>query len=103
MARCLGCSPKVCGEWWLYVVADKDGSGPVKVGTSSKPTRRLAQHRKKTGRDLAVHFKRSFRCEFAACEAEERVTATLDAWRTRGDWFDRDVADVVAVAERTRA
>lgn len=99
-SRCLFCSPKVCGECWLYVVADRDGQGPVKVGISNKPVHRLAQHRKKTRRDLSIHFRVAFRCEFKALAAEESCLKTLKDNRVHGDWFDLPVSQIVELVKR---
>lgn len=95
--NCIYCGDK-CRPCWLYVVADRDGGGPVKVGISFHPTRRLAQHRKKTGRDLAVHYKREFPCEFAASDAEDVATEALADARVRGDWFSVSVAHAIKIA-----
>lgn len=96
---CTYCKPGACRPTWLYVVADADGAGPVKVGISFHATKRLAMHRKKTKRNLAVHWKRQFSCEFAAIEAEDAVCDALDAYRTRGDWFDLPVSEIIELAE----
>lgn len=98
--RCLVCSPKVCGEYWLYVVADCDGKGPVKVGISKKPVNRLAQHRKKTKRDLSIHFRVVFKCEFKALEAEESCLNALKDSRSSGDWSNLPVSQVVDTVKR---
>lgn len=98
---CLQCGPKVCGEYWLYVVADKDGSGPVKVGISRKPVGRLAQHRKKTKRDLSIHLKLPFKCEFKAMDAEDSCLTALQDSRVYGDWFDLSIAQVVEIVKRS--
>lgn len=101
MARkCLYCSPKVCGEYWIYVVADKDGTGPVKVGISNNPTRRLGQHRKKTKRDLIVHFKVPVQCQFRAFDVEEYALESLDDFRTTGDWFSAPIAQCIDAVNR---
>lgn len=99
-AKCMFCSSKVCGEYWIYVVADRDGSGLVKVGVSRNVTRRVAQHRKKTGRDIQQHFKAPFRCEFKAMDAEERALEALARHRVHGDWFDLPVSDVIKTVRR---
>lgn len=98
--NCLMCGPKVCGEYWLYVVADKDCTGPVKVGISNHATRRLAAHRRKTGRDLMVHFKIAFSCQFKAMDGECLALDALSEYRVNGDWFDLPVEQVIATVRR---
>jgi hypothetical protein len=98
--KCLPCSPKVCRECWLYVVADRDGSGPVKVGISFMPTQRLSQHRKKTKRDLSIHLRLPFRCEFKAMDAEEACLSALSESRVYGDWFALPVDEVISIVKR---
>lgn len=89
-----------CRECWLYVVADRDGTGPVKVGISFSPVHRLSQHRKKTGRDLRIHYRASFPCEFEASDAEDSICKSLEIGRVRGDWFDIRLPDVIAAASK---
>lgn len=99
---CICCGPKVCRPCWVYVVADKDGSGPVKVGISFHPVQRLSQHRKKTQRDLCIHFKRAFTCEFRAMEAEENAIDALSAARVYGDWFGVAVAEAIKAVKAAK-
>lgn len=102
MRNCKFCSPRICRPCFLYVIADRDGSGLVKVGISVRPSRRLAEHRKKTRRDLKIYHRVELRCEFAALDAEGAALRALERWRIFGDWFNCSVADAVAAVERRR-
>jgi hypothetical protein len=86
-----------CRECWLYVVASLSDGGPVKVGVSFTPSLRLYQHRRKTCRDLRIIWKRQYRCEFRALDAEERALRKLSPWRVRGDWFALPTQKVVDI------
>jgi predicted GIY-YIG superfamily endonuclease len=106
--RCKVCDPfrkaSDCRPCFVYVVGNRDGSGAVKVGMSFKPTQRLAQHRKMTGRDLTVHHKTEMSCEYRALDAEDRALDHLARYRTQGDWFacsiDTAISAVIKGARR---
>lgn len=92
-----------CRPCFVYVVCDKgEPFGAVKVGIAFKPTKRLAQHRKKTGRDLAVHHRQEFRCEFVAADVERRALMLLSEYRFYGDWFNCSIDDAVQAVEKAR-
>ncbi len=98
-------SPNDCVPCWVYVVGDRDGSGPFKVGLSKNVTRRVAQHRKKTGRNLAALFRVETSCEFSAIDVERDALDALTAYREHGDWFNCDLeraVEAVSVAHRRR-
>ena len=97
--RCKVCCEDSCRPCWLYVVSDKDKADTIKVGISTRPAKRLAEHRKKTGRDLSILFKREMRCEFDAMDAERRALKKLEPFRTRGDWFACPVHIVMAAIQ----
>lgn len=86
--KCLICDPAWCASCWVYVVTDRAGDYPVKVGTSNHPTRRLSQHRKDRKRDLYIVHKVEFSCEYVATRVEALAIDELSRFRTRGDWFD---------------
>ena len=94
--ECLCCGDGECRPCWLYVVVGSDGEPPVKVGISCKPTRRLAQHRKKEARPLIVAFKIECQCEFVAMNLEQEAINTLGGYRTRGDWFDCSTGQAIS-------
>lgn len=98
--ECFYCEAGECRETWLYIVAGRNGEGPVKIGISFKPVQRLAQHRKKTRRDLVIHWSRKFPCEFAAFDAEDAATDAMDAHRVYGDWFNSSVAEIISSTEK---
>lgn len=87
MRECLPCGRSVCGTCWLYVIADREGAHPLKVGTSGNATRRLGQHRKAKRRDLYLAHKVGFRCQYDALAAEALALEILSPLRVRGDWF----------------
>ena len=97
--KCKYCGPSVCRPCTVYVVADRDGCGFVKVGVSFSPTRRLAQHRKKTGRDLAVFFKFETSCEYLAMDVESAALDALMASRVQGDWHSCTVEDAIVAVK----
>ncbi|MBR1230224.1 GIY-YIG nuclease family protein [Bradyrhizobium sp. AUGA SZCCT0176] len=97
MRQCQPCGRSVCGSCWLYVVADRSGGYPVKVGISNHPVRRLGQHRKDRRRDLYLAHRVELRCQFDAAAAEALALAILEPRRTRGDWFDCSPALVIDV------
>ncbi|MDF3606307.1 GIY-YIG nuclease family protein [Paracoccus sp. DMF-8] len=98
--ECTLCDQGKCQPTFVYVVGNRDGTGSVKVGISVSASKRLAQHRKKTRRDLVVHWKKLLSCEFAAFDAEQAICDQLDYCRDQGDWFFRPVGDVVLIAEK---
>jgi len=69
------------GAGFVYFIQASQG-GPVKIGTSRSPERRLARLQESSGFDLAlltvVPGNRSL---------ESKIHRELSAWRLRGEWF----------------
>jgi hypothetical protein len=80
---------KVCfAKWrepgrWVYFIGAEDG-GPVKIGVSNNPRRRLSMLRCETGRDLSI-----LATAAGGLDIEDAYHLMFEASRTYGEWFDR--------------
>lgn len=90
-SRCAACSKRGCWVYWLYIIQDRDGTGPVKIGITNHPTQRLASHRKKTKRNMGFYAKFRVGCQFEAFRREEWLINAFERHRAgQGDWFNID-------------
>ena len=79
---------------FIYVIG-YDEEGPVKIGISTKPERRLKQLQ--TGQDkvLRLHHTESTSSGFPKF-LEQFVHSQVNHRRLKGEWFDLSVADAIA-------
>lgn len=77
----------------LYVI--KSEHGPVKVGISNNPARRLASLQAGSPAKLALAHVESI-SDLSALTVERAAHDLLRAVHSHGEWFDADAADAVA-------
>lgn len=87
------------GVSWLYVIAAND-DGPVKIGLSSSPTRRLAQFQTASAVALKIWHTEAVPAA-DVMRLEKSVHKQLNRSRLSGEWFAVSVS--IAVAEVTLA
>jgi hypothetical protein len=80
---------------WLYVISNAaNPDGPVKIGLSNAPERRLSQFQCAS----PVLLKIRHAAEVPATDVlrlEQAVHRQLGRYRIRGEWFDLTVADAI--------
>jgi hypothetical protein len=80
---------------YLYVIAESaEGRGPVKLGISANPDRRLKQLQTAHPGVLTVHYK----AEVPAHKAkplERLLHRDMSFLRLRGEWFDMSVQQAI--------
>lgn len=90
-----------CRQTSIYVIGEAEAAPTVKVGYAGRPVKRLAQLRKKTGRDLAILGRIEAACEFKAMDIEEAAHLALkEHWSGRGEWFACSAEDALAAVKR---
>lgn len=86
------------GHPWVYLVAWSDG-GPVKVGSSKDPQKRVIAIRcVERRKDAAVRATWNF--GWWAGEAEALLQLHLASYGNGSDWFRLPVADAIAIADK---
>ena len=76
------------GVRYLYFI-QAEGGGPVKIGITSNPSRRLAQLRREHGEDLCIRRKVKVH-ESVALKMERNVHKHFGHLRLHGEWFAVD-------------
>ncbi len=90
MSACFFCGQK-CRKTSVYVIGESDWAASVKVGYAANPSKRLAQIRKQTGRDVAILHIIHAHCEFKAMDIEDASHRLLaPQWSGYGEWFNCD-------------
>lgn len=83
---------------YLYIISEGE-TGPVKIGISDQPSRRLPMLQTGNPRPLAVVWCRKFSNRSGAAAAERDVHIFLGDLRTLGEWFAIDQSNAIAATE----
>lgn len=85
--QCFYCGSR-CRQTSIYVIGEEWDAPTVKVGYSGKVSKRLAQLRRQSGRNLTILARRDVACEFKAMDIESLAHDLLKQhWSGRGEWF----------------
>lgn len=71
---------------FIYIIGYSDSDGPIKVGFSANPSRRLADLQTSHHSKLEVRFAKKVDL-FRGNEVEKKVHAALHEYRLSGEWF----------------
>lgn len=80
-------------ETYIYVIAYNE-AGPVKIGYSENPDRRVRQLQTGQSNKLVLYYSQGV-SKVEARKIEKQIHATNGYLRSRGEWFNMSIEDAI--------